>query len=107
MKKFSKIYNSLCPPSKLYFVISILSILVLFIQNISNPKIYRVGHYSVPLAHHNMLFFIFKILYVVIWTYLLNQLCKYGYGDISWFLVLLPFALMFVLIGLLLLANIK
>jgi len=107
MKQISKLYNSLCPPSKLYFILSMLSILALFIQNMSNPKTYTVGRYTVPLGHHNIIFFVFKILYVVIWTYLLNRLCKYGYGDISWFLVLLPFLLMFVLIGLLLLTNMK
>jgi hypothetical protein len=107
MKQFSKLYNSLCTPSKLYFVLSMLSILALLMQNISKPKTYTVGRYTVPLEHHNMLFFIFKIIYVVIWTYLLNQLCRYGYGDMSWFLVLLPFTLMFVLIGLLLLSNMR
>jgi hypothetical protein len=107
MKQFSKLYNSLCTPSKLYFVLSMLSILALLMQNISKPKTYTVGRYTAPLEHNNMLFFIFKIIYVVIWTYLLNQLCRYGYGDMSWFLVLLPFLLMFVLIGLLLLSNMR
>ena len=37
--------------------------------------------------------FIFNILYVVLWTYILNLLCstgKFGTG-VSWFLILLPF----------------
>ena len=107
MKSLSKMYNSLCTPSQLYLMLSIISILALLMQNYSSPNTYTVGRYTVPLEHNNMLFFAFKAIYVLIWTFLLNQLCKYGYGGISWFLVLLPFLLMFVIIALLLLANMR
>ncbi len=107
MKSLSKMYNSLCTPSQLYLMLSIISILALLMQNYSSPNTYTVGRYTVPLEHHNMLFFAFKAIYVLIWTFLLNQLCKYGYGGISWFLVLLPFLLMFVIIALLLLTNMR
>lgn len=33
------------------------------------------------------------ILYVILWTFALNLLCKLGYTGISWFIVLLPFIL--------------
>ena len=105
LKQVSKMYNKLCSPAQLYFVLSSLSILALLIQNFSEPRKYKVGRYSVNLKHNNLLFFVFKIMYMLVWTFLLNQLCKYGYGSISWFLVLLPFILMFVLIGVLILAN--
>ena len=98
-------FNSLCTPSQLYLVLSTLYILALLVQNYAEPKKYRVGRYSVNLQHNNLLFFAFKIMYVLVWTFLLNKLCMHGYGNISWFLVLLPFILMFVLIGLLILTN--
>jgi hypothetical protein len=41
-----------------------------------------------------------KAFYVVLWTFILNLICSYGYRNISWFLVLFPFILFFILIGL-------
>ena len=80
-------------------------VIALLVQNYAEPQKYRVGRYSVNLQHNNLLFFAFKIMYVLVWTFLLNKLCMHGYGNISWFLVLLPFILMFVLIALLILTN--
>jgi hypothetical protein len=42
-----------------------------------------------------------KILYVVFWTFILNALCSYGYYKLSWFLLLLPFILFFIMVFLL------
>jgi hypothetical protein len=53
-----------------------------------------------------MLYLVFQILYVGIWTYLLQRLCRGGYKSVSWFLVLLPFLGFFVILGLLLLMNV-
>ncbi len=39
------------------------------------------------------------------WTFVLNCICKAGYKGVSWFLVLFPFVLMFVLIALFLLKS--
>ena len=100
-----KTFNSLCTPAQVYLLIAVVTILALLVQNINKPNHYTVGMYSVKLSHHNMLFFIFKILYVVVWTWLLNKLCTSGYRSISWFLVLLPYIFLFIIIALLLLAN--
>ena len=105
MKFNKKTFDSLCTPAQVYLLISGLSILALFIQNVHHPNRYTAGKYSVPLKHHNMLFFVFKIVYVLIWTWLLNRLCASGYKNVSWFLVLLPLLMFFVIIALFLLAN--
>ena len=39
-----------------------------------------------------------KILYIIIWTFILDYLCRKGYSKVSWLLVLFPFIIMFVLI---------
>jgi hypothetical protein len=38
-------------------------------------------------------------MYVLLWTWILNLICKAGVPGLSWFLLLLPFLLMFVMIG--------
>jgi len=96
---YGKLFRSLCTPAQVYFTLSTLSILGLLLQN-TNPYRYRVGMYSTSIPHHNGLFFVFKILYVLIWTYILQELCKHGYKGISWFLVLLPLLAFFLIIGL-------
>lgn len=106
MKDIIKEFRSFCSPTKVYVIISLFSILALLSQNTICPNKYKVGKYSCDLDHHNMFFFFFKIIYVVIWTFILQELCKNGYKNVSWFLVFLPFILFFVIIGLFLLFNI-
>jgi len=105
LKSF-KSFKSYCTPVRVYLIISLFSILGLLAQNISDTRKYNVGKYSCNLEHNNLFFFIFKIVYIVIWTYILQELCKSGYKSVSWFFVLLPFISFFVIIGLFLLFNI-
>jgi len=99
----SKTVRGLCKPSYIYFMISIFSLIFMAIQNLGNTNTYCVGMYQ---CHANTLgVFISKLLYIVFWTWILNTLCKAGYTKISWFLVLLPIILMFVMIGALLIMK--
>ena len=101
-----KTFDSLCTPAQVYAGISAISILALLIQNVGDSGRYCVGTYSVKVPHHNMLYLVLQVIYVGVWTYLLQRLCKGGYKSISWFLVLLPFLGFFIILGLLLLMNI-
>lgn len=62
----------LCNPAFIYFIIAIIGILM---------AIKRTGIMSSAVS----------LLFVVIWTWFLNYLCKKGYKGISWFLLFLPF----------------
>ena len=105
LKNMVKIFDALCAPAQIYFLISMLSILALLIQNYGSPRTYTVGTYHVNLRHHNIFYFVFKTLYVFGWTFILNKLCKSGYSSISWFLVILPYMIMFLIIGFFLTTN--
>ena len=94
--------KQLCTPAYVYLVLSTISIVLLLVQNLGNTNTYCVGDYKCAVPNTIMVF-VGKILYVAAWTYFLNYLCKSGYKKASWFLVLLPFILFFILIGLLLL----
>lgn len=90
--------SQLCTPSYVYFIISVLAIAISAIQNMGNRSKYTLGMYScrVPSC---LGVFIVKIVYILFWTWILNLMCKDGHAEIAWFLVLLPFILLFVLMG--------
>ncbi len=67
---------SLCSPSLLYFIISIIGIVMMIYSktNIQNVAM--------------------QALFVALWTWFLNFLCSKGHEGISWFLVILPIVAM-------------
>jgi hypothetical protein len=100
---FPKSIKQLCTPAYIYFAISMVGIILSVMQNIGDDKIYRVGYYSADVPS-NLLIFAVKIIYILFWTWILNLICKDGHKEIAWFLVLIPFILIFVLIGLVMLS---
>jgi len=102
--KLINVFKQLCTPSQIYFVISFLSILSMIMQNIQDPNSYCCGLVRAESPINNIFYFIFKIIYVFVWTYLLNVLCKKGYKTMSWVILLLPIIGMFILIGLVLIS---
>jgi hypothetical protein len=52
---------------------------------------------------NNAVVFLMKILYIALWTFILDYICKSGYVNVSWFLVLLPFIMLLVLLVLMIL----
>ena len=47
----------------------------------------------------------FKAVYILFWTFILNAICKAGYKEVSWFMVLLPIILLFIIIGIVILNS--
>ena len=90
----------LCTPSYAYLVMSIVFLIVSAFQNYGNTNQYCLGYKSC-IVPDTSLIFVIKILYVLFWTWMLNLMCKAGAAPVAWFLVLLPFVLMFVMISLL------
>ena len=74
----------LCGPAMVYFAFACLSILFGLMGNISGMSLVAKG------------------IWAILWTYILNFVCEKGYETISWFLVLLPFVLMFGIVSLVL-----
>lgn len=93
-------FNSICTPAQLYLAISLVAIISMLIQNCEDNTVYRIGDMVVKTPCHNLAFFAVKILYVFLWTWILNLLCRKGFSGLSWLLVLMPIIGMFVLIGL-------
>ena len=66
---------TLCNPAMLYLILSIIVILMGLSAQV------QVG------------VFVVKLIWMVVWVYILNLLCSKGYTTVSWVLVLLPFIL--------------
>ncbi len=90
--------SQLCTPSYVYFIISALAIAISALQNMGNKNKYTLGMFSCYVPSCVMVFMI-KVVYILFWTWILNLMCKDGHSGIAWFLVLLPFILLFVLMG--------
>ena len=89
---------SLCTPAFIYILLSSVGIIILAYQNYGNQNLYCVGNVNCPVESTTPVF-IAKILYVLFWTFILNTLCSYGYYKLSWFILLLPFILFFVIVS--------
>jgi len=93
--------TNLCPPSLFYLALSMIALVIMVFQNIGNENIFCLGLYECNVSSVTLLLII-KILYILFWTWILNLICKAGYPLLSWFLVLFPFLLFFILVAVLL-----
>jgi len=69
----NKEFSKLCTPAKIYFVIAVISSIVMLFKGIS------------------ILAVAVKMVFAFIWTFVLGWLCNKGFKSVSWFLVLLPY----------------
>ena len=92
--------RNLCTPAYTYLVLSIILLTVMIYQNYGHSDTYCLGSFSCNVSS-TMMIFIIKILYILFWTWVLNLICRAGAPTFAWFLVLLPFVLLFALIAML------
>jgi len=88
--------RNLCSPAQFYLFISIVAILIMWVQNYYNVDVYCLGNYTC--SANTSLIFVIKVLYVLFWTWILNLVCDSGATYLAWFLVLFPYLLLFVLV---------
>ena len=98
--------KKLCTPAYLYLAISAIALIVLIFQNAGNTDKYCVGYYECAVSSTPLLF-LGKIIYIAIWTIILNSLCSTGYRNLSWFLLLLPFIVFIVAVFLFMVSTAK
>lgn len=100
MAPFPKTLKELCTPAMIYFVISVIALAMVLLQNLGNQNSYNVGSFSCRVPN-TALVFIIKLIYILFWTWVLNLICKDGHTTISWLLVLFPWIMLFVMMGIL------
>ena len=95
---FPRRLKDLCTPALLYFIISIIGLLMAAVQNLGNNDSYTLVNFSCRVPSTTLMF-ILQLIYILFWTWVLNLICKDGHVGISWLLVLFPFILLFVIIA--------
>jgi hypothetical protein len=70
-------FKKFCAPAKLYLMFSVLSCIIMLLNKMTILAVFS------------------KLLFAFFWTLVLSWLCHKGYKAVSWFLVLLPFIMMF------------
>ena len=88
--------SMLCAPALTYIVISLVALLVTWVQNRQNTNVYCVGSVSCPVQNTTYIF-VLKILWFLFWTWILNVLCDNGYKTVAWILVAIPLLVFFTL----------
>lgn len=101
--------NQLCPPARLYFVFSIALMIASIIQNLFGiGTTQRIGYgkhrmcvgvYDCRSSVHPLIHFAVQLAYILLWSWVLNQICKSGYVNIAWFILFLPLLLFFSILG--------
>ena len=102
MAEFPKSLKELCTPAFIYFIFSMIALILVLFQNLGNVNNYNVGCFSCRVPNTAAIFIV-KLIYILFWTYILNLICKDGHKTLSWLLVLLPWILLFVIMGILML----
>ena len=73
--------ENICTPAVVYLIISMITIMIAIYNN---ARVFSI---------------LIKWVFVLIWTWVLNYICKSGYPMVSWVLVLLPYILILLMIA--------
>ena len=86
-----------CSPSVGYLVISLFGLFYMGLMNIDSNNMYNMIGVEFETSFLYMIFIV-KFLFIIFWTWVLNIICRAGYSYVSWFIVLVPFILLFMLV---------
>jgi len=96
-------FKELCSPAKFYFIIATISYILMVAQNINCKERFYLGTYSCEQNTPVILFL--NALYIVAWTWIINLICSVN-KTISWVIVLFPFIMLFIILGVVLINGI-
>ena len=83
LKKSYKLFKKTCSPAQLYFILGLIAMVasLRFTYNLNSILVSGI--------------------LLVLWTFVLNMFCNWGWSNFSWFLVLFPYVLLLLVIFLL------
>ena len=104
VRRISGDFRQLCKPAMVYLAVSVVAFIAIAYQNMGLNNMYCMGDFSCYVPSTTAVIFS-EAVYILFWTWILNLMCRTGYASISWFLVVFPLVLFFVLIGLMMLMS--
>jgi hypothetical protein len=96
-------FDKLCPPAQIYLVVSVIMLVLSYFGLSAISQQLEMHQSSSPLLQSlNFTYqkdsrtsYVVQGVLIILWTWLLSYFCRNGYTSLSWFLVLLPWLLMF------------
>ena len=86
----------LCAPSKIYFFMAIILLFLSFVNDMKNKDKDKVCLGKLKCKNKPLYYFL-NVLFILVWTWVLNKLCTAGWVKLSWFLLLFPFIMLVIL----------
>jgi len=90
--------NNFCTPAKLYFIISLILLVISLYYDITRNDKDKIclGKLSCKLENKPV-FYLLNVLFILLWAFVLNLLCRFGWSRLSWFLFLFPYIILGIL----------
>ena len=90
--------NNFCTPAKLYFIISLILLVISLYYDLTRNDKDKIclGKLSCKLENKPV-FYILNVLFILLWAFILNLLCRFGWSRLSWFLFLFPYIILGIL----------
>ena len=95
--------DKICTPAQIYLIVSVILLILSYFGMTAISQQLTLNQSGHP-ALHSLNFtyqkdtrtsYVVQAVLIVLWTWLLSYLCNKGYSQLSWFLVLRPWVLMF------------
>ena len=96
--------TNMCTPATIYFVLSLIGLIMVGLNNLNNHDKVCIGDYNCYVGN-NTTVFILNAIYILFWTFILDLMCKGGYSSLSWFVLLLPFIILFIVFAVLMVKD--
>jgi hypothetical protein len=90
--------RKMCTPATIYFIISLIFLIIMGVSNLNETERLCLGDYSCYVGSNTMVFLL-NAIYILFWTFILDLMCKNGYSSLSWIILLLPFLLSLVILA--------
>jgi hypothetical protein len=90
--------SNFCTPAKLYFILSLILLAISLYYDITRNDKDKIclGKLSCKLENKPV-FYILNVLFILLWAFVLNLLCRFGWSRLSWFLFLFPYIILGIL----------
>lgn len=81
-----------CTPAKTYMVLAVISIAYTIIANFGMQNTFTLGTMKTYVGD-TYLVLLFEVIYLFVWGWFIDWLCRKRAKNVAWFLVLLPYVL--------------